>query len=349
MAQEREKFVDGCERTGYGRAIGTALFDIIEPFADYAFGKSHAFGYGLVAYWTAWLKANHPVEYMACLLTSVKDDKDKMAVYLSECRSMGIEVLVPTSTSASDFTAVRAGGPGQGERRGVGQGQGSTGRDPLRPLRHPQRGGGPGRTHCRRAGRKRAVPGLLRLLPRVDPVVLNKRTVESLAKAGAFDSLGHPRQGLCLVLEQVVDRTLARRREADQGVLSLFGESGAGEIFDDTRVPIPENEFDKHTKLSFEKEMLGLYVSDHPLVGTKPLCGVTPIARSSTCGRRARAGRRPLATMALVEVLRQRWPWAGGHGREAMGREAMGRRMERRPLGGRRRHRPGRSTPSGAS
>ena len=90
--------------------LGTALFDMIEPFADYAFGKSHAFGYGLVAYWTAWLKANHPVEYMACLLTSVKDDKDKMAVYLSECRSMGIEVLVPDiNLSASDFTAVRAG------------------------------------------------------------------------------------------------------------------------------------------------------------------------------------------------------------------------------------------------
>ena len=100
-------------------------------------------------------------------------------------------------------------------------------------------------------------------------MVLNKRTVESLVKAGAFDSLSHPRQGLCLVLEQVVDRTLARRREADQGVLSLFGESGAGEIFDDTRVPIPDNEFDKHTKLSFEKEMLGLYVSDHPLVGAE--------------------------------------------------------------------------------
>ncbi len=107
---EREKFVAGCEQTGYGAALGSALFDIIEPFADYAFGKSHAFGYGLVAYWTAWLKANHPVEYMACLLTSVKDDKDKMAVYLAECRSMGIEVLVPDiNLSASDFTAVRAG------------------------------------------------------------------------------------------------------------------------------------------------------------------------------------------------------------------------------------------------
>jgi DNA polymerase III subunit alpha len=261
MAQEREKFVDGCERTGYGRAIGTAIFDIIEPFADYAFGKSHAFGYGLVAYWTAWLKANHPVEYMACLLTSVKEDKDKMAVYLSECRSMGIEVLVPDiNLSASDFTAVRAGAPDQGTGRGmvpfglsairnVGEGL-------VERIVGEREAGGPFRDFydfCRR----------------VDPVVLNKRTVESLVKAGAFDSLGHPRQGLCLVLEQVVDRTLARRREADQGVLSLFGESGGGEIFDDTRVPVPDNEFDKHTKLSFEKEMLGLYVSDHPLVGAE--------------------------------------------------------------------------------
>jgi DNA polymerase-3 subunit alpha len=105
---------------------------------------------------------------------------------------------------------------------------------------------------------------------RVDPVVLNKRTVESLIKAGAFDSLGHPRQGLCLVFEQVVDATLARRKEADQGVLSLFGEPGlGGQVFDDTRVPVPEQEFDKHSKLAFEKEMLGLYVSDHPLVGAE--------------------------------------------------------------------------------
>jgi DNA polymerase-3 subunit alpha len=261
MAQEREKFVDGCERTGYGRTIGTALFDIIEPFADYAFGKSHAFGYGLVAYWTAWLKANHPVEYMACLLTSVKDDKDKMAVYLSECRSMGIEVLVPDiNLSASDFTAVRAAEKGQGTGGGVVpfglSAIRNVGEGLVERIVGEREAGGPFRDFydfCRR----------------VDPVVLNKRTVESLAKAGAFDSLGHPRQGLCLVLEQVVDRTLARRREADQGVLSLFGESGGGEIFDDTRVPIPDNEFDKHTKLSFEKEMLGLYVSDHPLVGAE--------------------------------------------------------------------------------
>ena len=102
---EREKFVAGCEAEGYGEELGTALFDIIEPFADYAFNKSHAFGYGFVAYQTAWLKAHYPVEYLACLLTSVKDNKDKTAVYLGECRSMGIEVLVPDiNRSLAEFT-----------------------------------------------------------------------------------------------------------------------------------------------------------------------------------------------------------------------------------------------------
>ena len=106
IAAEREKFVAGCQATGYGEALGTALFDIIEPFADYAFNKSHAYGYGFIAYQTAWLKAHHPVEYFAALLTSVKDNKDKTAVYLSECRVMGIRVLVPdVNRSLADFAA----------------------------------------------------------------------------------------------------------------------------------------------------------------------------------------------------------------------------------------------------
>src|SRR5206468_9552484 len=111
IAKEREKFVAGCETAGYGAKLGTDLFDIIEPFADYAFNKSHAYGYGLVAYQTAWLKANHPVEYLAALLTSVKDDKDKTAVYLSECRARGIEVLVPDiNLSVAEFAAIRDAG-----------------------------------------------------------------------------------------------------------------------------------------------------------------------------------------------------------------------------------------------
>ena len=267
MKLEREKFVAGCEATGYGATLGTALFDMIEPFADYAFGKSHAFGYGLVAYWTAWLKANHPVEYMACLLTSVKDDKDKMAVYLSECRAMGIEVLVPDiNISASDFTAVRAGQDKAGTAaRSDGGGVVPFGLSAIRNV-------GEGLVERIVSEREAAGPfkDFYDFCNRVDPVVLNKRTVESLIKAGAFDSLGHPRQGLCLVFDQVLDRTLARRREADQGVLSLFGGLGGGEqVFDDTRVPVPDQEFDKHQKLVFEKEMLGLYVSDHPLVGAE--------------------------------------------------------------------------------
>ncbi len=107
IAAEREKFVEGCDRTGYGRDLGTQLFDIIEPFADYAFNKSHAYGYGLVAYQTAYLKAHYPVEYLACLLTSVKSSLEKAAVYLAECRSMGVKVLNPDiNLSQSDFVAL---------------------------------------------------------------------------------------------------------------------------------------------------------------------------------------------------------------------------------------------------
>jgi DNA polymerase III subunit alpha len=262
MALEREKFVAGCERTGYGRQIGTALFDVIEPFADYAFNKSHAYGYGLVSYQTAWLKANHPVEYLAALLTSVKDDKDRTAVYLAECRARGIEVLVPDiNMSSSEFTALR--GAGAKEAGAIPFGMSAV------------RNVGEGLVERIVAERDRGGPfsNFYDFCQRVDPVVLNKRTVESLIKAGAFDSLGHPRQGLCLVFEQIVDRTLARRREREQGVMSLFGsldaDDSGGPVFDDARVPIPDTEFDKTQRLAFEKEMLGLYVSDHPLLGAE--------------------------------------------------------------------------------
>lgn len=106
IQKEREKFVEGCDAEGYGREIGSALFDVIEPFADYALNKSHSYGYGLIAYQTAYLKAHYPVEYLAALLTSVKANLDKAAIYLNECRQVGIEVLVPdVNISVSDFIA----------------------------------------------------------------------------------------------------------------------------------------------------------------------------------------------------------------------------------------------------
>jgi DNA polymerase III alpha subunit len=262
MAKEREKFVAGCEQTGYGHEIGTQLFDLIEPFADYAFNKSHSYGYGFVSYQTAWLKANHPVEYLAALLTSVKDDKDKTAVYLAECRNLGIEVLVPdVNVSSSDFSAVR--------------GDGSAGKGAIPFGMSAVRNVGSGLVERIVIDREANGPfkDFYDFCERVDPIVLNKRTVESLIKAGAFDSVGHPRQGLCLVFEQIVDRILARRREREQGVMSLFGDLGGAEsgpaVFDDARLPIPDNEFEKMQRLAFEKEMLGLYVSDHPLMGAE--------------------------------------------------------------------------------
>jgi len=272
IAAEREKFVAGCETQGYGAELGTQLFDIIEPFADYAFNKSHSYGYGLVAYQTAWLKAHYPVEYMAALLTSVKDNKDKTAVYLAECRAMGIEVQVPcVNRSLAEFSP-RPPEDGGG-RPGIVFG--------LAAVRNVGEG------LVERIVAERTANGPFAdvhdFCRRVDPVVLNKRTMESLAKGGAFDALGHSRQGVCLVLDELVDRTLERRREHDAGIATLFAalEPEAGDRagqWEGTRVAVPEIEFEKSQRLAFEKEMLGLYVSDHPLMGVEQL-----LARHTDC------------------------------------------------------------------
>jgi DNA polymerase-3 subunit alpha len=254
---ERAKFEEGCEATGYGRELGKAWFDIIEPFADYAFNKSHSYGYGLVSYQTAYLKANHPAEYFAALLTSVKTNLDKAAVYLAECRTMGLQVLVPdVNRSASDFVPIRLDDGevvipfGLSAVRNVGEGI-------VEKIVAERDARGP-------------FADFYDFCDRVDPSALNKKAIESLVKAGAFDSLGHPRQGLLLVFEPIVEAAIARRRERDQGVMNLFEDGGGDDagVFDD-RVDIPDRQFDKKVQLAFEKEMLGLYVSDHPLMGAE--------------------------------------------------------------------------------
>jgi DNA polymerase III subunit alpha len=257
IAKERSKFVDGCVAQGHSPEFGEEMFDIIEPFADYSFNKSHSVGYGFVAYQTAYLKANYPVEYLAALLTSVKANKDQTAVYLNECRQVGIPVLVPdVNESESDF-AVRDGSIrfGLSAVRNVGEGL-------VEHIVAARDDGG-------------RFSDFFDYCERVDPQALNKRTIESLVKAGAFDSLGHPRKGLLHVYEQIVDHTLARRRERDAGIMSLFGGDGGAPIGDgagdgfDERVAIPDAEFDKRARLAHEKEMLGLYVSEHPLMGAE--------------------------------------------------------------------------------
>jgi DNA polymerase-3 subunit alpha len=253
IAKERTRFVEGCAEQGYGREFGEQIFDTIEPFADYSFNKSHSVGYGYLAYQTAYLKANHPVEYLAALLTSVKSNKDQTAVFLNECRQMGIAVLVPDiNESVSDFSvhgdAIRF---GMSAVRNVGEGV-------VALVVAAREEGGP-------------FTDFYDYCERVDPQALNKRTVESLVKAGAFDSLGHPRQGLALAFEAIVGEVLARRSKEAEGQFDLFSAAGdsAAEALTPQRTPIPDSEFPKSLRLAFEKEMLGLYVSDHPLMGAE--------------------------------------------------------------------------------
>ncbi len=272
MAKARQAFEDGVVEQGYGDAMGPMLFDIIEKFADYAFNKSHTFGYGLITYQTAYLKAHFPVEYIASLLTSVKNNLDKAAMYLSDCRSMGIKVLPPdVNRSLINFGALSPEEVPDGVSLPVGSpGAITFGLSAVRNV-------GEGLVELLLAERTEngRFSDFHDFVERVPEAVLNKRTIESLIKGGGFDTLGHDRRALLTVFEHIIDTTVKRRREAEKGVMSLFGDhsaegDGAGTDTFDERTPIPvDMEFDKADKLRFEKEMLGLYVSDHPLFGVE--------------------------------------------------------------------------------
>ena len=242
-----EKFSTGMKANGFSTGAVTALWETLLPFAGYAFNKAHSAGYGVLSYWTAYLKANYPAEYMAALLTSVGDSKDKLGLYLSECRRMGIRVLAPdVNESSGDFTAV--GGDirfGLGAIRNVG----SHVVDDIRASREKK-------------GRFTSFHDFLRTVP---IPVANKRTIESLIKAGAFDSLGATRRGLLEIHEDAIDAAVSLKRNEANGQVDLF--AGIFE-FEDEAARVPDRpEWSKRDKLAFEREMLGLYVSDHPLAG----------------------------------------------------------------------------------
>ncbi len=250
MAAEEEKFVAGCLSQGHSEETGREMFRLIGHFAGYGFNRSHAAGYGLVAYQTAYLKAHYPAEYLASLLTATKRDKDRTAIYLNECRQMGIEVLVPdVNESESDFTVhegrIRF---GLSAVRNVGEGV-------VEKIAEARQEEG-------------AFETFLDFVDRVDLSALNKRTVESLIKAGAFDAMGHTRKGLTLMHELILDTTLERRRNEEMGQYSLF--AGEEETGHESNFDIPRDEWNQKVKLAFEKEMLGLYVSDHPLLSVGP-------------------------------------------------------------------------------
>jgi DNA polymerase-3 subunit alpha len=242
-------FQAGMRERGYSDGAIRTLWDILVPFSGYGFNKSHTAGYGLVAYWTAYLKANYPAEYLAALLTSVADDKDRSAVYLADCRRMGIRVLPPdVNASGARFTAV-----GEDIRFGLAAVR-NVGANVVASIVRARREQG-------------EFTDFYDFLRKVDALVCNKRTVESLIKAGAFDSLGHPRRGLLAVHAEAIDSYLDVKRNEAVGQFDLFGD-----MFEEMGGPIaapaiPAGEWDKPELLAFEREMLGLYVSDHPLRG----------------------------------------------------------------------------------
>jgi len=299
LDKEYVNFEKGMTDNGFSKSAIDKLWETLIPFSDYAFNRAHSAGYGMVSYWTAYLKANYPTEYMAALLTSVRDDKDKSALYLNECRRMGIKVLPPdVNESQSDYTPL-----------------GTDIRFGLTAIRNV------GENVVASIVAKRATAGRYEsfgdFLAKVDASVCNKKTIESLIKGGAFDSLNHPRKGLTLVYLEAIDSVMEAKRAESIGQFDLFG-SAPGAMntnVSGVEIDIPNQEWDKALLLSYEREMLGLYVSDHPLLGVEHLLRSStdmPISHINEEG----IGHEQIVTIGGLitqiqrKVSRQGTPWA---------------------------------------
>jgi DNA polymerase-3 subunit alpha len=282
LDKEFGPFSEGMAANGYSRGAIAKLWETLVPFADYAFNKAHTAGYGMVSYWTAYLKANFPAEYMAALLTSVRDDKDKSALYLNECRRMGIKVLPPdVNESDADFTPV-----GTDIRFGL---------TAIRNVGHNVVGG----LVQARTERGRFTD-FADFMDKVPVAVCNKRVLESLIKAGAFESMGYTRRALAARHEEAADLYIDLKRNEAIGQDSLFGELDMAS-FDGMSLQIPEvTEWDKRTLLAYERDMLGLYVSDHPLNGLERLLAQ---ASDVTIGQLVTDEERPEGTVVTIAGL----------------------------------------------
>jgi DNA polymerase-3 subunit alpha len=255
LEKEYVGFQAGMRANGYADDAIQTLWEILVPFSGYAFNKSHTAGYGIVSFWTAYMKANYPAEYMAALLTSVGDSKDKMAVYLAECRKMGIKVLPPDVNESQDsFTAV-----GDDIRFGLGA---------IRNV-----GTAVVESIVRTRREKGAYTTFTDFMQKIELPVCNKRVIESLIKAGAFDSLGHARRRMIECHETVVEAMTAVKRKEAEGQFDLFGgmmaDAGGTDTVVGLDVEVDGDDWPAKTRLEFEREMLGLYVSGHPLDGAE--------------------------------------------------------------------------------
>ena len=270
MASLRDEFVQGCIDSGTDPGVADDLWGLCEAAGDYSFNKSHAACYALLAYRTAYLKANHPAEYMAAVLTSVMDTKDRVPFYVAACTDMGMDVLPPDVNQSESGFAVT------GEReirfgltavKGVGE-------NAVRALVDQRTSDGP-------------YTSLWDFCRRIDPAQLNKRALESLIRGGALDCTGASRAGMLDALPAAMAQAAKRRNDQAAGQESLFGmleDAGAGSL--DADLPITMSEMDKDDLLAGEKEAIGLYVSSHPLTDCrrqlKRLTTVT-IGEVATC------------------------------------------------------------------
>jgi DNA polymerase-3 subunit alpha len=301
LDEEFEPFAAGMRANGYSEDAIRTIWDILVPFSDYAFNKAHSAGYGVVSYWTGYLKANYPAEYMAALLTSVGDDKDKSAVYLAECRRMGIKVLPPdVNESNARFAAV-----GRDIRFGLAAVR-NVGVNVVESVMRARK-------------EKGAFTDFYDFLRKVDAVVCNKKTIESLIKAGAFDSLGHTRKGLLAVHADAIDAFLDVKRNEAIGQYDLFGgvfEDAPGPGPLTVTPPIPAREWDKADLLAFEREMLGLYVSDHPLFGVEHVLSAAADRSISALAEEGTVADGQVVTLAGIlsgvqrRITKQGRPWA---------------------------------------
>ena len=295
LDKERIHFESGMKANNFSADAVEKLWQTLIPFSDYAFNRAHSAGYGLLSFWTAYLKANYPTEYMAALLTSVRDDKDKSALYLNECRRMGIKVLPPdVNESDSEYTP-----------------RGSDIRFGLTAIRNV------GENVVNSIISNRIAKGKYTsfgdFLSKVDALVCNKKTIESLIKAGAFDSLKHARKGLMMIYLEAIDAVSEAKRAEAIGQFDLFGVETSASTVDGLAIDIPLGEWEKSMLLSYEREMLGLYVSDHPLLGVEHILRAAadmPISQLADVNHDQIITIGGLITQVQRKVSRQGTPWA---------------------------------------
>ncbi|MBQ7241284.1 MAG: DNA polymerase III subunit alpha, partial [Firmicutes bacterium] len=244
MAEERKDFIEGCKKNNIPKDVANRIFDEMTDFAAYAFNKSHAAAYSVLSYQTAWLKYYYPVEFMAALMSSVMDNTDKLSGYISECKKIGIELLPPdVNKSFSRFTVE------DGKIRFALSAVKNVGKAAILAMEKERSAGGDFKSFTD-------------FIRRMGGGEINKRCIESLIKAGVFDSLGGKRSQYMAVYKDILDGLVQERKKNIEGQMNLFDME---EVREDTE-KLPEiSEFSPREKLSMEKEVLGIYLSGHPL------------------------------------------------------------------------------------